>query len=149
MVYVSLKRKTSQGARLHGASSGASAGQLSSAAVSKLRDLLSVDYAIYQHFNRSFWRRVAAEPGFEAEVAELRSMVAKLNAWCSQRSISGGADLCSQTRWENVKFGCELAKLSGLLPQERVCKECAFRCGTANPNAAEQSDVEPIEDPGG
>lgn len=128
MVYVSLKRKTHREPQAPGRvaeSSGAIASLLSAAAVSKLRDMLSVDYALYHHFNRSFWGRIAIEPGFDAEVAELRLKVAKLEAWCAQRSEPGGTDLCSLTRWENVKFGCELAKLSGMLPKERVCKDCA------------------------
>lgn len=102
-----------------------------------LRQLVELDTALYAHFNRTFWRRVAAEKGFYEEVATLRRRVAEVRQLCTtvhrgppaallQPSLRGPAELCVQQEWENVKFGCEIAKRGGDLPPERHCKDCVF-----------------------
>ena len=100
----------------------------------KLQSLLSLDYRLYAHFNKTFWARIADEDSesFYAEVAELRRRVADLNLRCtagqSATLVPKEALLCEQQRWENAKFSCELAKRTQQIPQNHVCKACVFRC---------------------
>jgi hypothetical protein len=99
--------------------------------------------------------------GFTAEVVELRRRVKLFSARCAAPDIhtatvaeamgesgegSKGEErkgwpnrllpierkLCSMQQWENVKFGCEIAKDKGLFPPERVCKACVYKCSKSS-----------------
>eukprot|EP00041_Stephanoeca_diplocostata_P035741 m.1271254 g.1271254 ORF g.1271254 m.1271254 type:complete len:520 (+) comp24750_c0_seq22:282-1841(+) len=55
-----------------------------------LRRLLHLDYALYAHFNATFWRHVANEgPGFHAEVGELRARVSRMYRACGSGAGAG------------------------------------------------------------
>lgn len=57
--------------------------KLSADTKTSLKQLLQLDYALYHHYNTTFWQHIANEgPGFYAEVRELRSRVARLSSDC-------------------------------------------------------------------
>ena len=52
----------------------------------KIRQLSWMDAMLYDHFNASLWRKIAATPGFEDELAELRRRKAALAEECAEYS---------------------------------------------------------------
>ena len=144
VVYVSLKAAgvgTPKGSRAE--SSGGRLNRLLPPNVTRTLDrLLALDWALYRHFNRTFWTRIDAEPGFYDEVAELRRRLGQVGVLCADDgaaassqprgvrppprpptpeavagSTADGADQdrvwCVLQSWENAKFGCEIAKRWG------------------------------------
>ena len=153
VVYVSLKAAGAAGAeKAKGSRFESSGGRLNRLlppnVTLALDRLLVLDWELYRHFNRTFWARIDAEPGFYDEVDELRRRLDQVGDTCSDAATassqpgglrppeavagptSSGADqvLCVQQSWENAKFGCEIAKRWGLLPASRKCKRCVYRC---------------------
>lgn len=45
-----------------------------------------MDAMLYDHFNASLWREIAATPGFDAELAELRRRKTNLAQECAKFS---------------------------------------------------------------
>ena len=78
------------------------------------------DWKLYDHFNKTLWRKIAEQEGFEEEVAEFRRRNAKLQSSCTQwdtwgedkhrralledHSISDGARRCHLTMLDSVGF---------------------------------------------
>eukprot|EP00039_Didymoeca_costata_P001667 m.54152 g.54152 ORF g.54152 m.54152 type:complete len:521 (+) comp10906_c0_seq1:206-1768(+) len=130
LLYIALKSSSSKPSKL---STGSIYSQLSEHAKSQLHALVDIDAALYKHFNRTFWQRIAQEKNFFEEVDEFRTRVSTVTERCQNKSLilpEHELLLCTHLHWENVKFGCELAKVWGFLPQDHYCKACSYRCST-------------------
>lgn len=66
-----------------------------------LKDLIHRDIALYQHFNKSFWKQVEQEQGFFEEVAEFKAMLAATTEHCDQHPSDTH---CADMQRDNLQF---------------------------------------------
>ncbi|KAI8504176.1 galactosylceramide sulfotransferase [Branchiostoma belcheri] len=91
------------------------------------RTLSPIDYIIYEHFNRTFWDRVAKEgPGFWDEVASFKKLNLEVNHHCRktrktkrQRVFPGdkwsqefavNSTFCKELNWSTAKWSSALLR---------------------------------------